>query len=75
MPAQNPRNTCAKLSGDFADIQVRNCLGPDDFLMVSLVVFGHALARMACDLLPILSGFLAQVQRQCPHFMESGTLR
>jgi hypothetical protein len=47
MPAQNPRKTGVKLSGDFADIQVRNCLGPDDFLVIQLVVFGHALARMA----------------------------
>ncbi|WP_415764623.1 hypothetical protein [Pseudomonas sp. ZB1P45] len=41
------RSTGAKLPGDFADIQVRNCLGPDDFFVVSLEVFGHAFARMA----------------------------
>ena len=71
MPAQNPRKTGAKLPGDFADIQVRNCLSPHDFLVVSLVVSGHALARMTCDFLPILSGFLVQVERQRSNLVEA----
>jgi hypothetical protein len=47
-------------AGDFADIQVRNCLEPDDFLVVALIVFGHALARMPCSFLPVLSGLPAE---------------
>ena len=71
MSAQNPRKTGAKLPGDFADIQVRNCFGPYYFSVVPLVVFGHGLARVARNLLPVFSGFLVQVQRQCSHFVEA----
>ena len=52
-----------KLPGDFADIQVRNCFGPYHFGVVPLVVFGHGLARVPSDLLPILSGYLIQMNR------------
>lgn len=65
------RKTCAKLTGDFADIQVGDCLRPHDIRVILLVVSNHALAGMAGDLLPILSGFLIQVQRQRTHFVES----
>ena len=71
MPAQNPRKTCAKLPGEFADIEVWNCFRPDDFGVILLVVFGHALTGMSGDFLPVLSGFLIQVQRQRPNFMEA----
>ena len=39
--------------------------------MIPLVVFGHRLAGVPGDLLPVLSGFLIQVQRQRPHFVEA----
>lgn len=71
MPAQNPRKTCVKLPGDFADAQVWNCLLPDDFVIVLVVVLRHGLVSVAGDLLTVLSGFLVQVQRQRPHFMEA----
>lgn len=43
----------AKLSGDFADIQVWNRIRPDHIGVVFLVVFGHGLVGMARNCLPI----------------------
>ena len=54
----------AKLSGDFADIQVWNRIRPDHIGVVFLVVFGHSLAGMACNGLAIFTGSFVQVQRQ-----------
>ena len=53
----------AKLTGNFADIQVWNRIRPDHIGEVFLVVLGHGLAGMSRDGLAIFTGSFVQVQR------------
>ena len=60
-PAQSCRKMRAKLTCNFADIQVGYRLRPDVFGAVALVVLRRPFAGVTGDLLPILSGFVVQV--------------